>query len=197
MEEIEVQVKVVILGSPDVGKSSILRRYITGVCNESIENTIGAQFMGKIVEVDEKTVKLNIWDTAGQERYQSFSKLYCRDAGAVILVYDVSEHESFEGMKHWYDISKEVLPEESLLFVVGNKCDKLSEGMEFENEVLEYSDGIRADHFLVSAKSGLRIDEVFMHISRKYIENMTFKKRSSVFLGRQSKEKVTKKKKFC
>ena len=197
MEEIEVQVKVVILGKPDVGKSSILRRYITGECNESIENTIGAKFMGKIVTIDDKTVKLNIWDTAGQERYQSFSKLYCRDAGAVILVYDVNEHESFEGMKQWYEMSKEVLPEQALLFVVGNKCDKLAAGLEFESEVLQYTDGIRADHFLVSAKTGLRIDELFVHISRKYIENITFEKRSSFYVRDLTKEKIKKKKKFC
>lgn len=198
MEEVDVQLKIVILGNPDVGKSSILRRYVTGECSESTENTIGAKFMAKVININNKLVRMNIWDTAGQERYQSFSKLYCRDAGALILVYDVMDIESFEGMKKWYEVmAVEVLPLNTLLFVVGNKFDQLQTDHPFIYEVQEYTDWIKAEHFQVSAKSGLGINELFTKISAKYLENTTFNKRSSIFLKQNSLVVTKKKKKFC
>jgi small GTP-binding protein len=156
--------------------------------------------MGKILKINEKTIKLNIWDTAGQERYMSFSKLYCRDAGAAVLVYDISEKESFEGMKKWYDgMSKDILPKETLLFIVGNKCDLVNGPCEFESDVLEYAEEICAEHFRVSAVSGLGIDELFDKIATKYAATVSYERRTSIILTNKFPLVANnkKKKRFC
>ena len=199
MVENEIKVKVVLLGNPSVGKSSILQKYVTGNCGGNNENTVGAKFMGKTVYVGDKIIKLNIWDTAGQERYQSFSRLYCRDAGSLILVFDVTDPESLEGMKKWYEImSQDVLPENSIVFVVGNKCDLIEKANSFEDNAIEFSDSIKAEYFRVSAFSGMGIDELFTKVSTKYLQNMNFEKRNSIYLERKTSVVIKKKKKrFC
>jgi small GTP-binding protein len=199
MTEFEAQVKVVILGNPSVGKSSILRRFIIGDFSPDSPNTIGAKFMGKVLSVNNRAIKLNIWDTAGQERYQSFSKLYCRDAAAAILVYDITDPESFEGMKKWYDImSKDILPSEALLFIAGNKSDLLKGECSFVNEVIGYYDGIRAEHFRVSAVSGEGVDSMFQRVAEKYTENVKWRRNDSIYLTNKLPVKEQKKKRsFC
>jgi small GTP-binding protein len=192
----DIQVKIIILGNTNVGKSCILNRYLTGVFSESQDNTIGAKFMTKRLVVQGKTLKYNIWDTAGQERYQSFSKMYCRDARAVILVYDLTEPSSLPGMINWYKMmSEDTLPDDCLLFIVGNKCDTGKFDQELEASVQDFASGLRADHFLISAKTGEGIEEIFMQIAVKYLKKTKAEKASIVI--DKDKHKVPKKSKCC
>lgn len=198
MNPFDIQVKVVLLGNPAVGKSSILKRFVLGNCSQDTENTVGAKFMGKLLTVGDSTVKLNIWDTAGQERYQSFSKLYCRDAGAVILVYDVSDPESFEGMKKWYEVmSKEILPTSSSIFIAGNKIDTLAWTCSFKQEVKDYAEEISAQECEVSAKTGVGIEELFMEIAKNALTKKVAPRRASVYLTREVTKQVGKQNKKC
>ncbi|OMJ88796.1 hypothetical protein SteCoe_9180 [Stentor coeruleus] len=196
----DIQVKIVILGNANVGKSCILQRYLTGAYSESHENTIGAKFLGKRVKCQGKYLKLNIWDTAGQERYQSFSKMYCRDAKAIILVYDISDSETIEGMKNWYMImSHDTLPRDSLLFIAGNKCDLSYPSDYAKNQVINFSKEIKAEYFEVSAKTGVGINELFIRISNRFLEMQCPVKKSIVLNYDDHKSSTAKKKKrkFC
>lgn len=198
MNPFDIQVKVVLLGNPAVGKSSILKRFVLGDCSLDSENTVGAKFMGKLLTIEESTVKLNIWDTAGQERYQSFSKLYCRDAGAVILVYDVSDPESFQGMKNWYEVmSKEILPTTSSIFIAGNKTDTIAWSCSFKQDVVAYADEISAQECEVSAKTGAGIDDLFMNIAKNALTKKVAPRRASVYLTREVTKQVDKQNKKC
>lgn len=194
------QAKLVILGNPDVGKSSILQRYVSGAYTEARENTVGAKFMGKRVSYQGKHLKLNIWDTAGQERYQSFSKIYCRDAQVVILVYDHSSPDSLVGMKNWYEAMKhEVLPPDAIFFIAGNKCDRNKFSEELDLQVKEFGDTINAEFFNVSAKTGEGIGELFSRIIIRLIEkNRNLNKKSVILDSRKhTKSKEKKKHKWC
>ncbi|OMJ81684.1 hypothetical protein SteCoe_17793 [Stentor coeruleus] len=198
--ESDIQVKIVILGNANVGKSCILHRYLTGVYSETHENTVGAKFLGKRVKCQGKYLKLNIWDTAGQERYQSFSKMYCRDAKAVILVYDVSDPETIEGMKNWYKImSHDTLPRDSLLFIAGNKCDLSQPSDSAKSQIASFSKDIKAEYFEVSAKTGEGINELFIRISDRFLEIQSPAKKSIVLNSDAHKNSAAKKKKrkFC
>jgi small GTP-binding protein len=193
-----IVMKVVILGNPAVGKSSILNKFITGQTPTSSTNTIGAKLMGKTLAIGDKQVKLNIWDTAGQERYESFSKLYCRDASAAIFTYDVTDSASVKGMRHWYDLSCDSLPTNTLIFVVGNKYDLINEDYDFEAEVLEFADRLNAEHFRVSAVSGFGVDELFFRLAEKYVGIVKATRRKSIVLDRDKVPKnIVKKRRFC
>lgn len=180
----EIQAKIIILGSANVGKSCILHRYQTGLYSEIQKNTVGAQLLTKHIQYKDKHIKLNIWDTAGQERYQSFSKMYCRDAKAAILVYDISDPDSFEGMKSWHTVvSEDSLPLSTFIFVAGNKCDMAENSAGFQEQVKDYCESINAEHFLVSAKSGNGVEQLFNRIIDK-ISMIRNPKKNSMILDK-------------
>lgn len=190
------QIKVVLLGNASVGKSSILYRFITGEFQENIDPTVGASFMGKIIKFGDLSVKLNIWDTAGQERYNSFAKMYCRDAKAVVFVFDLTQYTSFEGIDKWYQMLKDVnIDTNAKMYIVANKAD-LNPSFTNPPEVDEFAAKIKAEVFRVSAKKNTGIDELFSKVAENAVElSLTSLKQSALTL--RSNSTVKKKKSKC
>ena len=106
--------KVVLLGESGVGKTCIIARFINNTFEENLISTTGASYAGKTMTFDEyegKSIKFEIWDTAGQEKYRSLTKISYKDAGAAILVYDITRKESFEEIqKYWINQIKDFAP---------------------------------------------------------------------------------------
>ena len=106
--------KVVLLGESGVGKTCIIARFINNTFEDNIMSTTGASYAGKTMTFDEfqgKSIKFEIWDTAGQEKYRALTKIFYKDAGVAILVYDITRKESFEEIqKYWYNQIKEYAP---------------------------------------------------------------------------------------
>ena len=106
--------KVVLLGESGVGKTCIIARFINNTFEENLIRTTGASYAGKTMTFDEyegKSIKFEIWDTAGQEKYRSLTKIFYKDAGAAILVYDITRKESFEEIqKYWINQIKDFAP---------------------------------------------------------------------------------------
>lgn len=102
-EETIVNVKVVILGEPGVGKTCIANRLVNNVYKE-VEPTTGASYSQRIIHFDQhdKSVKFDIWDTAGQERYRSMNKIFYKDAKVAVLVYDITRKSSFNEIKNFW-----------------------------------------------------------------------------------------------
>ncbi|KAM0791616.1 hypothetical protein ACM66B_006055 [Microbotryomycetes sp. NB124-2] len=119
----QLEAKVVILGSQGVGKTSIVHRYTSGHFSYSLSSTIGASFLTKKLVVDGCKVRLQIWDTAGQERFRSMAPLYYRGALAAILVYDITNEDSFDDIKVWLDELKRNMSPDLIIHVVGSKAD--------------------------------------------------------------------------
>ncbi|KAF2738173.1 ras-domain-containing protein [Polyplosphaeria fusca] len=125
-----LEAKIVVLGSQNVGKTSLVHRYVKQTFTPpTTVSTVGASFLTKRV-VDNETstiVRLQIWDTAGQERFRSISKLYYRGANAAVLCYDITDPQSFEEMGRWMKELKHNLGEDVILHVVGTKSDVVAE----------------------------------------------------------------------
>ena len=106
--------KVVLIGESGVGKTCIIARFINNVFEDNTMSTTGASYAGKTMTFDEfqgKSIKFEIWDTAGQEKYRSLTKIFYKDAGVAILVYDITRKESFEEIKkYWYNQIKDFAP---------------------------------------------------------------------------------------
>ena len=104
--------KVVLLGESGVGKTSIISRYINNNFSETLETTTGASYVSKNMtfkEYKNKTIRFEIWDTAGQEKYRSMTQIFYKDAQIAILVYDITNEESFEEIQnYWYDQVREI-----------------------------------------------------------------------------------------
>ena len=108
--------KVVLLGESGVGKTCIISRFINNTFEDNIMSTTGASYAGKTMTFEEfnnKSIKFEIWDTAGQEKYRALTKIFYKDAGVAILVYDITRKESYQEIKnYWYNQIKEFAPKD-------------------------------------------------------------------------------------
>nr|XP_014345660.1 PREDICTED: ras-related protein Rab-5C isoform X2 [Latimeria chalumnae] len=117
------QFKLVLLGESAVGKSSLVLRFVKGQFHEYQESTIGAAFLTQTVCLDDTTVKFEIWDTAGQERYHSLAPMYYRGAQAAIVVYDITNTDTFVRAKNWVkELQRQASPN-IVIALAGNKAD--------------------------------------------------------------------------
>uniref|UniRef100_A0A914DGW9 Uncharacterized protein n=1 Tax=Acrobeloides nanus TaxID=290746 RepID=A0A914DGW9_9BILA len=116
--------KVILAGESGVGKSSILRRYCQDRFNLDERFTVGIEFRTRTMQIDTSKIKAQIWDTAGNERFRALTPMYFRGAHGAILVYDITNHQSFRNIQYWLDT---ILDHTNLsgivILLIGNKCD--------------------------------------------------------------------------
>ena len=120
--ENKIKLKFLILGDSDVGKTSLLLKYIDNYFPESHLATIGVEFKTKDVECKGYKIHLQLWDTAGQERFRSITKSYFRNANGVIFVYDITNKNTFKNLKDWVRDS-EANDSGFKRIILGNKFD--------------------------------------------------------------------------
>lgn len=116
-------VKVVLIGDSSVGKSNLLSRFTRDEFNLETRTTIGVEFATRTIEIDNKRIKAQIWDTAGQERYRAITSAYYRGAVGALVVYDISNSESYESVSKWLKELKEHADANIVIELVGNKSD--------------------------------------------------------------------------
>jgi len=161
------QFKLVLLGESAVGKSSLVLRFVKGQFHEYQESTIGAAFLTQTVCLDDTTVKFEIWDTAGQERYHSLAPMYYRGAQAAIVVYDITNVDTFGKAKNWVkELQRQASPN-IVIALAGNKADLANKRMiEFE-EAQNYAEENSLLFMETSAKTGKSVEELFLAIAKK------------------------------
>ena len=162
--------KIVLIGESGVGKTSIISQFIDHVFQDDQQSTIGCTFSTKTIECNNgKILKFEIWDTAGQERYRSVTKMFYKDAAAVILVYDISSLYSYEQLqKYWIPQVLENSPKNSILAMMANKSDLIEKEQVDEGEARAYAKKINAIFALTSAKNNFGVCDLFMEIAKKY-----------------------------
>ena len=116
--------KIIIVGDPLVGKTSLLQQFNTKEFTENTESTVGAVFASREIDTPHGAIKLCMWDTAGQERYKSLIPMYARNAYAALLVVDVSRIETYESREKWYELLTNYCPKACKIYVIANKMDK-------------------------------------------------------------------------
>ncbi|EIM84802.1 ras-domain-containing protein [Stereum hirsutum FP-91666 SS1] len=121
-----INVKLLLIGNSSVGKSSLLLRFSDEqwLPEDEASATIGVDFRVHKMDVKGKKVKLSIWDTAGQERFRTITSSYYRGAQGIILVYDVSNRESFDALPRWFSELETYVSSSVVKIIVGNKVDK-------------------------------------------------------------------------
>ena len=115
--------KYIIIGDSGVGKSCILMQFTQNEFDVNKENTVGVEFGNKIIEVDGQPTKLQIWDTAGQEQFKSITRSYYRAVAGALLVYDVTNEQSFLNVKNWLEEARANANPELVILLCGNKVD--------------------------------------------------------------------------
>ncbi|KNC23619.1 hypothetical protein FF38_00971 [Lucilia cuprina] len=164
--------KVVLLGEGCVGKTSIVLRYVEDKFNPQHISTLQASFLTKKVTLENGSkVQLNIWDTAGQERFHALGPIYYRGSHGAILVYDITDQDSFQKVKNWVKELKRMLGSEIILAIAGNKIDLEEQRTVMEEDALSYAESVGAHYFETSAKTNDNVEEVFVELTRLMVQH--------------------------
>lgn len=157
--------KLLIIGDAGVGKSSLLVRFADNIFTPSYITTIGVDFKIRTIEVDGKKIKLQIWDTAGQERFRTITATYYRGAHGVIVVYDVTDPQTFVSIKKWLlEIQNHC--DEVPRVLVGNKLDSPNRVVT-ESDAQTFATAQEIKYFETSAKDNIGVEDMFTEITRQ------------------------------
>ena len=122
MEDV-AKCKIIFLGDQGVGKSSILNRFTQDKFEANYQATMGLDFHSKNVTIGDISVRLLLYDTAGQEKFRTLIPMYIRDANIIIVVYDITNKDSFTNTQHWLNEVKDLKRDDAIFCLVGNKLD--------------------------------------------------------------------------
>ena len=206
-DDTEISCKVVLIGNSGVGKTSIINQYITNVFNEEQLTTTGATYSTKklLIESKKKTISFEIWDTAGQEKYRSLTKMFYKDSSIVIMVYDITNEDSFNDIKnYWFEEVINNINENVIMAIVGNKNDLIENEKVNEEEVKNFANEKGMHYAFISAKMKNGIDELFKDIGNKYYDSLKitdddeeFNKNKKLSKKGLKNDKTVAKKKCC
>merc|ERR1711943_75228 len=176
------QFKLVLLGDSAVGKSSLVLRFVRGQFFEYQESTIGAAFLTQTVALNDTTVKFEIWDTAGQERYHSLAPMYYRGAAAAIVVYDITNFDTFQRAKQWVkELQRQGNPN-IVISLAANKVDLESKRAVSAETAQAYAEENGILFMETSAKTAANVNELFVAIAKKLPKTQSGPQRESTKL---------------
>lgn len=159
--------KVILVGDCSVGKTSLLNRFVNGDFNENYNSTISVEYKSKVIKLDKfSKAVLKIWDTAGSEKFRSVTRQYFKGSKGIILVFDLTNKDSFSHLKSWMSDIRDNAEKNSEVIVVGNKSD-LDENRQVEKEEAnKYAEMNNVEYYEASAKDGTNIWLIFETLSR-------------------------------
>lgn len=173
--------KIVLLGDSGVGKSNLVFRFTKNEFNKDSKSTIGVEFATKTVQIeDNKLVKAQIWDTAGQERYRSIASSYYRGAVGALLVYDVTDRNSFNHVPMWLKEVEENAEKDCLIMLVGNKTDLNDQRTVFVRDGRSFARKNGLAFIETSALDSTGVDTAFQRILQEIYKTQTKKQIKSV-----------------
>ncbi|KAL2342984.1 hypothetical protein Fmac_004269 [Flemingia macrophylla] len=170
--------KVIVLGDSGVGKTSLINQYVDKKFSQQYKATIGADFVTKEIQVDDKLVTLQIWDTAGQERFHSLGAAFYRGADCCVLVYDINIQKTFDTLNNWHDEFLKQAdtndPEAFPFVLIGNKVDV--DGGNSRRVTEKKARNWCASrgnipYYETSAKEGYNVEEAFFCVAKIAQEN--------------------------
>jgi small GTP-binding protein len=170
----DFSLKVVVVGDSCVGKTCLLLRYVRDVYDAETQPTLGVEFMTKILETEKHRIQLQLWDTAGQELFRSVTRGYYRGSAGAFLVFDLTNHDSFDHIGRWLHDVKEVARSDVVTILLGNKADLTEKRDVTPQEAQKFAAENNMPYFETSAKTGQQITEAIhavVAVIEKYVQD--------------------------
>mmetsp|Transcript_27802 Transcript_27802/g.38840 ORF Transcript_27802/g.38840 Transcript_27802/m.38840 type:complete len:193 (+) Transcript_27802:99-677(+) len=183
----KVEVRLITIGDSATGKSSLILRYTKGMFQEERKATVGIDLKIKSATVLGRPTKVRVWDTAGQEQFRTITRNYYRGAQGVLLVYDITNKDSFKHVSKWIkDVENYAEPGVSVV-LLGNKCDLEDKRQVTRSEGQAIAQEYEVDFFETSALSGSSVEESFGSLVEKIVAKQPRSSNGGVDLNEKKK----------
>jgi small GTP-binding protein len=168
-EEPKYIIKITLLGEKNVGKTSLVYRYIENKFRDSYKATLGVNLLKKDMDVDGNGVSVQIWDLGGQESFRSLRKLYLEGANGAFVMFDLTDRKTFDKLNEWIESFKEARGEQPMV-LIGNKSDLENQRKITDMEASNYAKDNNMELILTSAKTGQNVEEAFIRLTKRILE---------------------------
>jgi len=167
------KIQILLLGDSGAGKSSLVLRFADDEFQEDFQPTIGIDFKLRTLEINNQTVKVQVWDTAGQERFRTLTHSYFHKADGIVLVYDVTNDQSFKNISRWMEDIKSQSKEGVDVILVGNKVDLEEKRQVSSSRGQSLADQYGLVYFETSAKINQNVYESFQELTKRVLQRMS------------------------
>ena len=165
----EEEIKVILVGEMGTGKTSLINTAIGLKFQDKIASTTTNSIVNKKIQINDKTYSINLWDTIGQEKYRSLTKIFMKGAKIVIFVYDITNYASFKELNYWFESTQEILTEQTVMGIVGNKSDLFLKEEVKESEARQLAKEKGYEFSLTSAKNSAIFCEFLEKLIKMYL----------------------------
>jgi len=160
-DDYDVLLRMIVIGDSGVGKSCMLLRFVDNTFTSSFIATVGVDFRVRTIQLDGRTIKLQLWDTSGAERFRNITASYYRGAQGVVVVYDVTSAESFANVRSWLRDVERFADDRAVKLLVGNKSDLALLRQVSAEDAQTFADAHGMQLLETSAKQGASVDAAF------------------------------------
>ena len=204
-EKEDYKIKIIVVGDSGVGKTNLINRFASDKFDTNSKATIGVEFVYKTLKINKEVIKIEVWDTAGQERYRAITSSYYKGAKGAIIVYDITNEDSFNNVESWMNEVTKKGQRDIQFLLLGNKKDLVNDREVSEEKGIEKARELNMHLFEASALEKTNVNEAFNYLMREiYMEIRMQKNRNvsdndekidqaGIALNTNKKEK----KKFC
>ena len=171
-EQEDYKIKIIVVGDSGVGKTNLINRFASDKFDTNSKATIGVEFVYKTLKINKEVIKVEVWDTAGQERYRAITSSYYKGAKGAIIVYDITNEDSFNNVESWMnEVTKKGRTDMQFL-LVGNKKDLVNDRIVTEQKGIDKAKELNMNLFEASALEKTNVNEAFNYLMKEIYLNI-------------------------
>ncbi len=183
-------IKIIVVGETEVGKTCIINQYINQNFDFNHLPTIAMDKSKKEIEIEKTNLNLEIWDTAGQEQYRATNKIFMKGAKIALLVYDITNEESFEQINYWHETVKDMNKENIIFCLVGNKNDLYEKRVISEEKGKKFAQEKKMLFFESSAMDYESIETIFKGACQEYLNLVKEEEKKMNSMKEEERKKI-------
>jgi small GTP-binding protein len=163
-----LKLKVLVAGAKDVGKTTLIKRFVTGTFQINTLSTIGVDFMTKNLTVDQTDVHLSLWDFAGESKFRVLLPSYCAGASGALLLFDITSRASFDELRDWVELLNKSTGKSMVSkLLIGSKADLADARQVSQEEAIAFQNEYGMMNYLeCSSKTGQNVEDIFESMTR-------------------------------